>query len=94
MTSLSSKHRAFIALMKNGEDNERRGFELLLQRPDFSIFFDALMENGLFDPSRNAGPIQVDKPGHYRIPHWPPLPYLGASPTLPEKRPTRPSLKR
>ena len=37
MNSLSSKHQAFIALMKKGEDNERRGFELLLQRPDFSV---------------------------------------------------------
>ena len=78
MNSLSSKHRAFIALMKKGEDNERRGFELLLQRPDFSVFFDALMEEGLFDPPRNPGPMQVDKPGHYRIAHWPPLPYLEA----------------
>jgi hypothetical protein len=82
MNSLSSKHRAFIALMKKGEDNERRGFELLLQRADFPFFFDALTEDGLFDPPRNAGPIQVDKPGHYRIPHWPPLPYLEAAANL------------
>ena len=78
MSSLSSKQQAFIKLMKNGEDYERRGFELLLQRSDFQTFFDALADEGLFDPSRNSGPVEADKPGHYRVPYWPPLPYLEA----------------
>ena len=68
MDSLSSRQRAFIELMKDGEDYERRGFELLLQRPDFPDFFDALAEEGLFAPSRNSGPVEADKPGHYRVP--------------------------
>ena len=61
MSSLSSKQQAFIKLMKNGEDYERRGFELLLQRSDFQTFFDALADEGLFDPSRNSGPVEADK---------------------------------
>jgi hypothetical protein len=64
MNSLSSKQQAFITLMKNGEDYERRGFELLLQRSDFPAFFDALADEGLFDPSRNSGPVEADKPGY------------------------------
>jgi len=79
MNSLSSKQQAFIKLMKNGEDYERRGFELLLGRADFPAFFDALAEEGLFDPSRNSGPVEADKPGYYRLPHWPPLSYLEAA---------------
>jgi hypothetical protein len=64
--------------MKDGEDNERRGFELLLHRSDFPDFFDALEDEGLFDPSRNSGPVEADKPGFYRVPFWPPLNYLEA----------------
>ena len=94
MNNLSSKQRSFIHLMKNGEDYERRGFELLLKRPDFPDFLDALAEEGLFDPSRNSGPIEADKPGHYRVPYWPPLPYLEAVAPSPEKRSTQPSPKR
>jgi hypothetical protein len=78
MNSLSSKQQAFVKLMKDGEDYERRGFELLLRRADFSDFFDALADEGLFDPSRNLGPVEADKPGYYRVPYWPPLSYLEA----------------
>src|ERR1700730_14365067 len=62
MSSLSSKQQAFIKLMKNGEDYERRGFELLLQRSDFPVFFDALANEGLFDRSRNLGPVGGEQP--------------------------------
>jgi hypothetical protein len=79
MNSLSSRQQSFIKLMKESEDYERRGFELLLKRPDFAAFFDALANEGLFDPSRNSGPVAADKPGYYRIPYWPPLPYLEAA---------------
>lgn len=78
MASLSLKQQAFIKLMKNGEDYERRGFELLLQHSDFPAFFDALQDEGLFDPSRNFGPVEADKPGYYRVPYWPPLNYFEA----------------
>jgi hypothetical protein len=73
MNSLTSNQRSFIELMKNGDEYERRGFELLLKRPDFSAFFDALSEAGLFDPTRNSGPVAADKPGYYRVPYWQPL---------------------
>ena len=79
MDNLSSKQRAFIKLMKDGEDFERHGFELLLKRPDFDEFFEALMKEGLFDPERNPGPMAGEKPGYYRIPYWPPLAYLEAA---------------
>lgn len=79
MDSLSSKQRAFINLMKNGEDFERHGFELLLKRSDFDTFFEALENDGLFDPARNPGPVAGDKPGYYRLPYWPPLAYLEAT---------------
>jgi hypothetical protein len=76
MNRLTSNQRSFIELMKNGEDYERHGFELLLKRPDFQAFFDPLTEAGLFDPARNPGPVAADQPGYYRIPNWPPLAYL------------------
>ena len=78
MDRISSTQRSFIQLMKRGEDYELRGFELLLKRADFPDFFDVLAEEGLFDPSRNLGPVETDKPGQYRIPFWPPLAYLEA----------------
>jgi hypothetical protein len=78
MGNVSSKHQAFLQRMKTGEDYERRGFELLLQRSDFPAFFDPLANCGLFDPSRNLGPVEATRPGSYRVPHWPPLPYLEA----------------
>lgn len=78
MTELSSNQRTFINMMKEDEEYERRGFELLLKRPDFKTFFDALAAAGLFDPSRNPGPVEGDKPGFYRVPYWQPLPYLEA----------------
>ena len=65
--------------MTEDEEYERRGFELLLKRPDFDGFFDALAQAGLFDPSRNLGPVPADQPGYYRLPYWSPLAYLEAA---------------
>src|SRR5437588_12929651 len=42
----------------------------------FRLFFDPLANEGLFDPSRNSRPVETDKLGYYRVPYWPPLPYL------------------
>lgn len=86
MNNLSSKQLSFVKLMKDGEDQERRGFELLSKRADLASFFDALAEAGLLDPSRNPGPIAADKPGYYRIPYWPPLLYLEAAGRLAAER--------
>lgn len=79
MNSLSSKQQSFVKLMKDGEDQERHGFQLLSKRTDLGIFFDALVKEGLFDPARNPGPVASDTPGYYRIPYWPPLLYLEAA---------------
>lgn len=77
-TKLTSKQASFVKMMKEGDEYERRGFELLLKRGDFEAFFDALESEGLFDPSRNPGPTEADKPGYYWVPPWRPLPYLEA----------------
>ena len=82
MNSLSSKQQSFVKLMKDGEDQERRGFELLSKRADLAAFFDALAAEGLFEPSRNSGPVAADKPGYFRVPYWPPLLYLEAAAKL------------
>lgn len=78
MIGLSVKQNAFVNRMAEDEEFERRGFELLLTRPDFDIFFEPLAQAGLFDPSRNRGQIPADQPGYYRLPYWPPLVYLEA----------------
>jgi hypothetical protein len=94
MNSLSSKHRAFIALMKKGEDNERRGFELLLQRADFPIFLMPLRRTDYLIRRETLGPFRSTSPvitafhiGRHSLISKPP-------PTLPEKRSTQPSPKR
>ena len=78
MSKPSSKLQLFIARMKEGEEFERHGFDLILGRINFETLFDSLSDGGLFDPSRNFGPIAADKPGYYRLPYWPPLQYLEA----------------
>jgi hypothetical protein len=79
MTELSTKQKSFIRTMTEDEEYERRGFELLLKRPDFDSFFDSLSDAGLFDPSRNLGPVPADRLGYYRLPYWSPLAYLEAA---------------
>ncbi len=78
MTGLSTKQKAFIRTMTEDEEYERRGFELLAKRPDLERFFDALGEAGLFDASRNLGPVPAGQPGYYRLPYWNALGYLEA----------------
>jgi hypothetical protein len=78
MKTLSSNQQAFIKLMTESPEQSRRGFELLLQRPHFEEFFDALVEANLFDPGSNPAPVQGDKPSFYWIPFWAPLKYLEA----------------
>jgi hypothetical protein len=79
MAELSTNQKAFIKTMTEDEEYERRGFELLLKRADFDIFFDELAAAGLFYPSRNLGPVPADQPGYYRLPYWNPLAYLEAA---------------
>lgn len=78
MTKLTAKQESFIGLMTKSDEHARRGFDLLLTRPDFEIFFDALSDARLFDPSHNSGPIPAGEPGSVRIPYWEALDYLEA----------------
>lgn len=79
MITLTADQHAFIGRMTEGDEYERHGFDLLVKRPDFDCFFDALAAAGLFAASRNPGPIPADEPGYYRLPYWSPLSYLEAT---------------
>lgn len=76
MARLTANQASFIKLMSKSDEHARRGFELLLARPDFETFFDALDEAGMFEPARNPAPVPADDPGYVRIPYWAALDYL------------------
>jgi hypothetical protein len=78
MVELTSNQKSFIQTMTEGDVYEQRGFELLLKRADYEIFFDALANAGLFEPARNPAPVTADKPGYFRVPYWYALDYLKA----------------
>ena len=78
MTNLSANERSFITLMAKSDEHARRGFELLLKRPECLKFFDALIEAGLFEPANNPAPVPVQPEGSVRIPYWSALDYLVA----------------
>lgn len=74
---LNARQESFVKLMAKSGDHAARGFELLSKRDDASIYFDAIKEQGLLDPSQNLQPVEVpDKPGFVRIPYWPALDFL------------------
>jgi hypothetical protein len=72
----TSQHRLFIQRMLESQEQEQKGYELLLAKPYFVEFFDHLRDAGLFDASRAPGPIPSEDPGSVRIPFWAPLNYL------------------
>lgn len=76
MARLTANQESFIKLMGKSDEHARRGFELLLARPDFETFFDALDEAGMFAPANNSSPVSADEPGYCRIPYWTALDYL------------------
>lgn len=78
MAKLTAKQESFITLMTKSNEHARQGFDLLLARPGFEKFFDALEEAGLFDPSHNPAPVPAEEPGFVRIPYWDALNYLEA----------------
>ena len=82
MNSLTSKERSFVAMMARSDEHARKGFELILKRPDFAKFFDTLIERGFFDSSKNPAPVPVQPDGHVRIPYWKALDYLKACATM------------
>lgn len=78
MTKLTTKQKSFIRLMTKSDEHARRGFDLLLERPEFEKFFDALADAKLFDQSHNPAPVPAGEPGFVRIPYWDALNYLEA----------------
>ena len=77
MTELNSKQESFISMMKESEELERYGFELLKSRKDLVSFFDGLVNAGLLDADRNPAPIETSD-GYYQVPYWSALDYLRA----------------
>ena len=53
----TSQHQLFIQRMLESQEQEQKGYELLLAKPYFFEFFDHLRGAGLFDASRVSGPI-------------------------------------
>ena len=76
MPKLKANQESFIKLMGKSDEHARRGFELLLARPDFETFFEALDEAGMFEPAKNPAPVPADDPRYCRIPYWAALDYL------------------
>lgn len=76
MTDLRANQRSFIEMMQLSDEHAIRGFDMLLKRPKFTDFFEALIDAGLFAPEKNPAPVQADKEGRYRIPYWKALDYL------------------
>lgn len=74
--TLTSKLEAFLVRMKETDEFARHGYNLLLKRPDFERFFDALRDAGLFDSIRNPEPVPAEEEGYFRIPYWSALDYL------------------
>jgi hypothetical protein len=78
MAKLSAKQESFVRLMSENEELAHRGFQLLLKRPDYREFFDALKSAGLFDPGRNPAPVPAEQEGYLLIRYWSALDYLAA----------------
>lgn len=78
MTKLTAKQESFIDLMTKSDEHARRGFDVLLTKPDFEKLFDALVEAELFHPRYNPAPVPAGEPGYVRVPYWDALNYLEA----------------
>jgi hypothetical protein len=78
VSMLSANQESFIAIMKESEELARKGFQLLLQRTDYSRFFDVLNGAGFFSPKENPAPVAVERENAVRISFWAPLAYLKA----------------
>ena len=64
-------------MMGKSDEHMRKGFELILGRPCSVKYFDTLNERGFFDADRNPAPVRVEREGHFQIPYWKALDYLG-----------------
>lgn len=73
MARLTANQESFIKLMGKSDEHARRGFELLLARPGFETFFDALDEAGMFAPANNPPRFPLMNLGIVESPiglHW------------------------
>ena len=76
MADLTTREKSFIDMMGKSDEHMRKGFELILGRPCFVKYFDALNERGFFDADRNPAPVRVGHEDHFQIPYWKALDYL------------------
>lgn len=74
----TTQHRLFIERMLESQEQEQKGYELLLAKPYFLEFFNHLRDAGLFAASRAPGPIPTEESRYVQIPFWAPLDYLEA----------------
>ena len=75
----TTKHAAFIERMRQSEEHERKGYELLLATDYFLEFFKYLAEAEFFASTRMPGPTPGKEAGYVRIPYWAALDFLEAS---------------
>ena len=75
MASLTINENLFIEMMAKSDEHASKGFELVLKRPGFPRFIDAMIEKGFFHPSRNPTPVPSDRDGYVHIPYWKALDY-------------------
>jgi len=78
VSALTAKQQSFIGMMSNNDELAWKGFRLLLERPDYARFFDALQAAGFFAPTKNPAPVEGERENTIRIPFWAPLEYLKA----------------
>lgn len=82
----TTQHQFFIKRMRENEEQERKGYELLLKKEYFAEFFGHLQAAGLFDATRAPGPQPASEPGSFWIPYWAPLDYFEACARLAGER--------
>lgn len=78
MSMLTAKQESFIAMMSRSNELAIKGFQILLQRNDYTHFFEPLEAAGFFAPAANPAPVPGERENTVRIPYWPPLSYLKA----------------
>lgn len=78
MNRLSANELSLIEMMGWSEEHARKGFDLILNSPDYPRFFDALSESGFFLPEKNPAPVSAEQNDYVQIPYWKALDYLRA----------------
>ena len=83
MANLTANQESFIKLMAKSDEHARRGFELLLARPGFEAYFDALSARIRTDSP--SAPVQVDGLG-FPSAYWAALGYRSRCETSGERK--------